>query len=104
MNHVFELYFSTNNIKLAYRRIWCWSDRMIKDSVGLKAFGANLNKNAQDLSGKIITQKYKPQKGFKFYAPKSSGTQRTKTLLFMLRTTIPTPILRGSSLWFIAKI
>ena len=56
---------------------------MIKDSVGLKAFGANLNKNAQDLSGKIITQKYKPQKGFKFYAPKSSGTQRTKTLLFI---------------------
>ena len=70
-------------IKLAYYRVSCWQDRMIKDRIGLKAFGNNLEDNCLQLSNKIINGGYKPRKGIKFYMPKASMTQRTKTLLFI---------------------
>lgn len=84
MNHkTFEIYFSTDNLKLAYYRIVCWPERLVKDRFGIHAFGAQLDKNLKQLSEKLISGKYSPQRGFKYYEPKSSGTQRTKTLLMI---------------------
>lgn len=79
----FEIYFSSDNLKLAYYRIVCWPERLVKDRFGIHAFGAQLNKNLKQLSEKLICGKYSPQRGFKYYEPKSSGTQRTKTLLMI---------------------
>lgn len=78
-----EIYFSTDNLKLAYYRIVCWPERLVKDRFGIHAFGAHLDKNLKQLSDKLISGKYSPQRGFKYYEPKSSGTQRTKTLLMI---------------------
>lgn len=79
----FEIYFSTENLKLAYYRIVCWPERLVKDRFGIHAFGAQLDKNVKQLSEKLISGKFSPQRGFKYYEPKSSGTQRTKTLLMI---------------------
>lgn len=83
MNLVLTEYFNTENLKLAYYRVICWPDRLVKDRFGIHAFGANLETNLKVLSEKIISGNYNPQTGFKFYEPKSSGTQRTKTLLMI---------------------
>lgn len=79
----FEIYFSAENLKLAYYRIVCWPERLVKDRFGIHAFGAHIDTNVKHLSDKLISGKYSPQRGFKYYEPKSSGTQRTKTLLMI---------------------
>ncbi|MCK6610963.1 MAG: RNA-directed DNA polymerase [Bacteroidia bacterium] len=79
----FEKYFNPQNLELAYYRIVCWPERMVKDRFGIHSFGAQLDKNLKQLSEKLISEKYTPQRGFKYYEPKSSGTQRTKTLLMI---------------------
>lgn len=78
-----EIYFSPNNIKLAYFRLVCSQERLVKDRFGIHAFGTQFEKNVIQLSEKLISGAYTPQRGFKFYEPKSSGTQRTKTLLMI---------------------
>jgi retron-type reverse transcriptase len=82
MSEVLIKYFNPNSIELAFRRVQCWTDKTVKDQVGLRAFGTNLEFNSKKLSEKIISGNYKPQRGFKFYVPKASFTNRTKTLLF----------------------
>ncbi|MBK6699271.1 MAG: hypothetical protein IPG55_05105 [Saprospiraceae bacterium] len=82
-NTTFEIYFGIENLKLAYYRIVCWPERLVKDRFGIHAFGAQLDKNLAQLSDKILSGSYTPQRGFKYYEPKSSGTQRTKTLLMI---------------------
>lgn len=79
----FEIYFSAENLKLAYFRIVCWPERLVKDRFGIHAFGAQLDKNLKNLSEKLIAGEFSPQRAFKYYEPKSSGTQRTKTLLMI---------------------
>lgn len=83
INKTLEIYFSTDNLKLAYFRIVCWPERLVKDRFGILSFGAQLDKNLKQLSEKLVSGKYSPQRGFKYYEPKSSGTQRTKTLLMI---------------------
>ena len=80
---ILEIYFGTDNLKLAYNRIVYWPERLVKDRFGIHAFGAQLDKNVRQLSDKIISGNYSPQRAFKYYEPKSSGTQRTKTLLMI---------------------
>lgn len=83
MNTVFKEYFSPPAIKLAYHRVACWQERIVKDRLGLNAFGKNLDANCESLSQKVISGGYRPGRGIKFYMPKASRTQRTKTLLFI---------------------
>jgi retron-type reverse transcriptase len=80
---VLQKYFNPDAIKLAYYRVSCWQDRMVKDLLGLRAFGSDLDANCQYLSEKIQAGQYKPQAGLKYYMPKPSKTQRTKTLLMV---------------------
>ena len=83
MNDTVEKYFNEENLKLAYYRVVCWPERLVKDRFGIHAFGSNLELNCKNLAKKLENGEYTPQKGFKYYEPKSSGTQRTKTLLFI---------------------
>lgn len=83
MNTTLIKYFNIDNLELAYKRVICWPERLVKDRFGINAFGANLKVNLKELSDKIISGNFNPQKGFKFYVPKSAGTQRTKTLLMI---------------------
>jgi hypothetical protein len=83
MKSTTEKYFNEENLKLAYYRVVCWPERLVKDRFGINAFGANLDENCRNLADKLRDGVYIPQKGFKYYEPKSSGTQRTKTLLFI---------------------
>lgn len=76
-------YFNPEAIKLAYFRVNCWQDRMVKDLLGMRAFADDLDINCKNLSEKILTGQYKAHAGLKYYVPKSSKTQRTKTLLMV---------------------
>ena len=81
MQKTYNKYFNSDNLKLAYFRVLCWPDRTVKDQVGLRAFGKNIDENCQNFSQKILQGEYQPKRGFKYYMPKASGTTRTKTLL-----------------------
>ena len=83
MKSTTEKYFNEENLKLAYYRVVCWTERLVKDRFGINAFGSDLDENCKNLAEKLRDGAYIPQKGFKYYEPKSSGTQRTKTLLFI---------------------
>jgi hypothetical protein len=83
MSEVMVKYFNPDNLKLAYLRVVCWNDKTVKDRVGIRAFGINLEENCKALSKKICDNKYNPSRGFKFYVPKPSYTLRTKTLLYI---------------------
>ena len=83
MSTVYHKYFNTEAIKLAFYRVQCWPDRMMKDQVGIRAFKTQLDKNCKQLSEQLIEGKYKAQRGFKFYVPKPSKTMRTKGVMFL---------------------
>lgn len=83
MSIALQKYFNPEAIKLAFHRVQCWPDRMVKDQVGIRAFGRDLDVNCERLSEKIIGGGYKPRRGFKYYVPKASLTNRTKTMLFV---------------------
>ena len=71
MSDILVKYFNPDAIKLAYYRVQCWPDKMVKDQGGIRAFKSDLENNCKNLSDKIINGNYKPQRGFKFYVPKS---------------------------------
>jgi retron-type reverse transcriptase len=81
MSDVLNTYFNPEQLELAYHRVNCWQNRMVKDLVGLRAFGRNLKENCKVLSTDILNGAYKPRRGFKFYMPKPSKTLRTQTQL-----------------------
>ena len=47
MANVLEKYFNSVAIKLAYHRVQCWPDRMVKDQAGIRAFKADLEINSE---------------------------------------------------------
>jgi hypothetical protein len=83
MSEVLKKYFNPEAIKLAFYRVQCWPDRMIKDQVGIRAFRAQIDENCSSLSEHIINGDFKAQRGFKFYVPKPSRTMRTKGVMFI---------------------
>lgn len=83
MSEVLKKYFNPDALMLAFYRVQCWPDKMVKDQVGIRAFKENLENNCKILSDKIVNGKYKPHRGFKFYVPKASKTLRTKTTLYV---------------------
>ena len=83
MSKVLNEYFNPEAIRLAFHRVQCWPDRMIKDQVGIRAFKARLEENCDQLSEQITQGRYKARRGFKFYVPKPSRTMRTKGVMFV---------------------
>ena len=70
MNSTTEKYFNEENLKLAYYRVVCWTERLVKDRFGINAFGSDLDENCKNLAEKLRDGAYIPQKGFKYYEPK----------------------------------
>jgi hypothetical protein len=81
MNLIYLKYFSPENLRLAWERMIRSNGRDVKDLFGIEIYGADLDKNLENLSIRIIGGAYRPQRPFKYYEPKASRTQRTKTVL-----------------------
>jgi retron-type reverse transcriptase len=81
MNKVLQIYFGPKEIELAFRRAQAWSSSQVRDQVGLRSFGSQLQENSKALSEQLLSGKYTPKRGFKFYMPKSNDTFRTQTQL-----------------------
>lgn len=74
-------YFGYENISLAWERMIRSTGRDAKDFFGIHLYSRNITENLQRLSDSILTGKFKPTRPFKYYEPKASKTQRTKTVL-----------------------
>ncbi len=81
MNKVLSQYFNEKALLLAFERIKRWPNRAVKDTIGIKAFQLNIKENITSLHTTLIAGNYQASKPFQYYAPKSSGTQRTQALL-----------------------
>ena len=82
-NEILEKYFNETNLLLAWERVLRWSDRTAKDIFGIKSFRPELNKNLRALSYKLTESIYEPSRPEKYYVPKSSYMQRTKSILLI---------------------
>ena len=60
MSHVLDTYFNPEAIKLAYHRVQCWTEKIVKDQGGIRAFKVDLENNCKNLSNKIIGGNYRP--------------------------------------------
>lgn len=74
-------YFDISNLKLAWNRCLWDTNSEVKDYAGIDLFGFSLEENLMNLSESLLSGDYKPSRPAKFYEPKSTGTQRTKTIL-----------------------
>lgn len=97
-------YFNPRALRLAYERANRWSDRLSKDRPGLRAYGYDLDAALADLSERIIAGAYRPQLAFKYFEPKASGTQRTKTLLTIEDALVYQAIANGIAARSYAKV
>jgi len=82
-NNTLHTYFGEDNLTLAWERVVRWKDRATKDYFGIKMFNHKLDENLKNLSNTIISGDYKPTRPQKFYVPKASKTQRTKSMLII---------------------
>jgi retron-type reverse transcriptase len=73
--------FSPRAMRLAWERYLRMNQREAKDYSGVRSFGSRLGSNLDQLSKKVISGTYRPVRPAKFYMPKSSGMQRTITIL-----------------------
>ena len=80
-NKILETYFGPKEMELAFRRVESWSSSQIRDQIGLRSFASELQENSKVLSEQLISGKYRPKRGFKFYMPKANDTFRTQTQL-----------------------
>lgn len=77
----FKIIFSQEALSLAWKRYIRYPHRSAKDWLGVKAFSTNLDRNLNDLSKMLMDGEFKPARPPKFFMPKSSGMQRTITIL-----------------------
>lgn len=80
---VYKKYFSASNLRLAWERMIRSNGRDIKDFFGIELYSIDLDKNLQRLSDFIVEGKFAPRRPFKYYEPKASKTQRTKSVLYI---------------------
>jgi hypothetical protein len=81
LREIYKSYFSPQQLRLAWERMIRSNGRDVKDYFGIKLFGVSLQENLERLSDLIINGEFSPQRPFKYYEPKASGTQRTKSVL-----------------------
>jgi hypothetical protein len=74
-------YFNEKNLTLSWYRILRWNDKSSKDIFGIKSFDYDFSNNIKKLSSDLISMEYVPTRPEKFFVPKSSLMQRTKTIL-----------------------
>ncbi|MDQ3020345.1 MAG: hypothetical protein M3R36_07215 [Bacteroidota bacterium] len=80
---ILNKYFSEENLLIFWHRYIRSTGKDSKDYFGIKLYSANLEKNLKNLSLLILKGKFKPKRPFKYYEPKASKTNRTKTVLLI---------------------
>jgi len=81
VKEIFQKYFNVNNLHLAWERMIRSNGSDSKDQFGVNIFAASLSKNIDALSELLLSGNFQPSRPFKYYEPKASKTQRTKTIL-----------------------
>ncbi len=77
----YENCFSQSALKLSWERVISSVGADAKDYFGIGVFSRNTDIVLKELSNLILSEKYQPKRPFKYFEPKKSGTQRTKTVL-----------------------
>lgn len=77
----YEHCFSESSLKLSWERVISSVGADAKDYFGIGVFRNNTDKMLTSLSELLLSEKYQPKRPFKYFEPKKSGTQRTKTVL-----------------------
>lgn len=80
---ILRLYFSPENLRLAWERMIRSNGRDVKDFFGIEMYAANLHANLERLSEFITSGQFQPRRPFKYYEPKASKTHRTKSILYI---------------------
>jgi retron-type reverse transcriptase len=78
---LYEKCFSNKALRLAWERVNASVGSDSKDHFGISVFRTNLHERLAELGTKMDSRKYEPQRPFKYFVPKRSGTQRTLTVL-----------------------
>ncbi len=73
--------FSREDIELAWERVCASVGNDVKDYFGINVFDSNLTMHLKLTFDELENNLYSPTKPFKYFEPKKSGTQRTKTVL-----------------------
>lgn len=77
----FEKCFAPKAMMLSWERANISIGSDAKDYFGISIYQSNIKKRLDQLSERILNGKYQPLRPFKYFEPKSTGTQRTKTVL-----------------------
>ncbi|REE26003.1 reverse transcriptase (RNA-dependent DNA polymerase) [Winogradskyella pacifica] len=77
----YENCFSESSLKLSWERVISSVGADAKDYFGIGVFNNNTDRMLSSLSQLLLSDKYQPKRPFKYFEPKKSGTQRTKTVL-----------------------
>ncbi|QHI39257.1 hypothetical protein IMCC3317_46620 [Kordia antarctica] len=77
----YENCFSKSSLKLSWERVISSVGADAKDYFGIGIFSRNTDIVLAELSELLLSEKYHPKRPFKYFEPKKSGTQRTKTVL-----------------------
>ncbi len=77
----YENCFSKSSLKLSWERVISSVGADAKDYFGIGVFSRNTDIVLSELSELLLSEKYQPKRPFKYFEPKKSGTQRTKTVL-----------------------
>ena len=80
---ILEKYFNAESLLLGWERYISSTGFEYKDLAGVQRYQTDLNENLRNLSNYIIAGKYKPTRPFKYFEPKASGMQRTKSVLII---------------------
>src|SRR5690242_11413233 len=73
--------FSERALYLSWKRVLASVGSDAKDFFGISIFTEKPKFHLEKLSKLIISNEYLPRRPFKYFAPKKTGTQRTKTVL-----------------------
>lgn len=80
-NSTYEKCFNKLSLRLAWERVIASVGADAKDYFGISIFNNDLDIMLDALSELLLSTKYIPRRPFKYFEPKKSGTQRTKTVL-----------------------
>ena len=76
-----ESLFDLNDLRLAWERVIASVGTDSKDYFGISVYSTDVDKYLSEIQEKLATNDYEPKRPFKYYEPKKTGTQRTKTVL-----------------------
>lgn len=78
-----ESLFSLQDLKLAWERVNASVGTDTKDFFGINIYSKDVYMHLNVLHEDLLNNRYQPKRPFKYFEPKESGTQRTKTVLMI---------------------